>query len=246
LKNGREKSRFAVFTFDDGFRDTYELAYPIFSKHNAPFTVYVTTAVPDNDFIWWHYMLDDLVYRNDLLDITLLGERRLFESKTAKQKFHAYKAIDGLVNSIEPDHRREALETIFTSYGLNSAVYAQKLSMTWDQIRELSRSRLATIGSHTVNHPNLALMSPQAAVDEMERGRMRIRDKLGIPVDHFCYPYGGKSAARCREFDLVKSLCFKTATTTRYGYITYRHHTAMERLPRIMVDMSTTIQGILP
>ena len=34
--------RFACFTFDDGYLDTYTLAYPILVKQNVPFCVYMT------------------------------------------------------------------------------------------------------------------------------------------------------------------------------------------------------------
>lgn len=46
--------KIVCFTFDDGFIDNYEIAYPIFKKYNCPFTIYVTSGFVDQkERIWW-------------------------------------------------------------------------------------------------------------------------------------------------------------------------------------------------
>ena len=35
---------FACFTFDDGYRDNREHAYPVFKRLNLPFAIYIPTA----------------------------------------------------------------------------------------------------------------------------------------------------------------------------------------------------------
>lgn len=244
LNSNRKNDKFVVFTFDDAYRDTYELAFPLFKKHDAPFTVYVPTAVPDNNFIWWYYMLDDLVYRHAAIDISIMGEKLHFELTTDEQKADTYKVLEGIFNSIRPEQRIDVMKGLFFGYALDPEVYNRKLSMTWEQLAELSGSGLATIGGHSVNHNNLAAMSRDEAIDEILRGRKRIEEKLGIKVEHFCYPFGSKAAAHFREFDLTKGLGFKTAVTSRHGYISPAHKHYLERLPRIMVDMSISIKSL--
>lgn len=44
-----------VVTFDDGYRDNYTLAYPLLKRLGVPFTIYVTTALIDNQMeAWWY------------------------------------------------------------------------------------------------------------------------------------------------------------------------------------------------
>ena len=44
-----------VITFDDGYRDNYTLAYPMLKRLGVPFTIYVTTALIDNQMqAWWY------------------------------------------------------------------------------------------------------------------------------------------------------------------------------------------------
>lgn len=39
----RHKQRFVCFTFDDGYLDTFDLAYPILKENRVPFCLYATT-----------------------------------------------------------------------------------------------------------------------------------------------------------------------------------------------------------
>jgi len=53
LKEGDDR-RFACFTFDDGYRDNLEYAYPLFKRRSLPLTLYVPTDYPDgNGELWW-------------------------------------------------------------------------------------------------------------------------------------------------------------------------------------------------
>ena len=48
-------SRWVCVTFDDGYRDNYNLAYPLLKRLGVPFTVYVTTGFVDNRLpMWWY------------------------------------------------------------------------------------------------------------------------------------------------------------------------------------------------
>lgn len=40
--SGDSKGKFIAVTLDDGYEDTYTVAYPIFKKYNVPFCVYIT------------------------------------------------------------------------------------------------------------------------------------------------------------------------------------------------------------
>ena len=52
---GRSKQPFVCFTFDDGYQDTYDIAYPILKQMGVPFAVYVTTSFIDNRHpMWWY------------------------------------------------------------------------------------------------------------------------------------------------------------------------------------------------
>ena len=41
MTHGKANPRFVCITLDDGYADNYDIAYPIFSKYNVPFCIYI-------------------------------------------------------------------------------------------------------------------------------------------------------------------------------------------------------------
>ena len=50
------------------------------------------------------------------------------------------------------------------------------------------------IGSHTRTHPRLTRLSRSAQREELRVSRLRLEDRFGVRVDHFCFPYGDADA----------------------------------------------------
>ena len=65
------------------------------------------------------------------------------------------------------------------------------------------------IGAHTLTHPHLAEIAPAQARAEIFESKARLEDEFGVPVRHFCYPYGNFDA-RVRDF--VAEAGYETAT----------------------------------
>ena len=84
--------------------------------------------------------------------------------------------------------------------------------LTWGQIDEMARFGIE-FGSHTLTHPYLDQLPPDALHDEIVLPKMILEDKLSRPVTVFAYPYGrySKSAK-----DLVSST-YEAACSTRQG-----------------------------
>ena len=69
LMQGEEGQRFAVITFDDGYRDTMTTALPILEAHAAPFTVFVPTGAPTRTLYSWWLGLRELFRTRDTVTI---------------------------------------------------------------------------------------------------------------------------------------------------------------------------------
>jgi hypothetical protein len=53
--------RFACFTFDDGYRDNRQYAYPLFKRRSLPLTLYAPTDFPDGRGELWWLALEEIV-----------------------------------------------------------------------------------------------------------------------------------------------------------------------------------------
>lgn len=62
-------ARFVCLTFDDGYRDNYDIAYPLLKSLGVPFTVYVTTGFIDNRLRMWWYPSEQLGITTDELKV---------------------------------------------------------------------------------------------------------------------------------------------------------------------------------
>ncbi len=55
IGRGRTDQPFVCLTFDDGYQDNYDIAYPILKQYEIPFAIYVTTGFIDNRLpMWWY------------------------------------------------------------------------------------------------------------------------------------------------------------------------------------------------
>lgn len=229
------KKKFISFTFDDGYVDSYTRVYPIFRKFHLPFAVYVSTNFPDKKaFLWW-YALEELVMERDSIRFTFGGRDYSFASSTGAEKDSAFHAIRNMAIKQSMDAMQSLLRDLFESYGVNFQEYTERLTLNWQQIEEMSAEPLVTIGAHTINHFALNRLAEEQARGEIEDCRKILELHTGKRVEHFSYPYGSSGEAGKREFDMVKSLGFKTATTTRKGNIFSGHRGHLECLPRIPV-----------
>lgn len=70
------------------------------------------------------------------------------------------------------------------------------------------------IGAHTLTHPHLTQLSRSEAREEISASRKKLEDRFGVPVTHFCYPYGDHDDA---IVGLTEEAGYATATTTKAG-----------------------------
>jgi peptidoglycan/xylan/chitin deacetylase (PgdA/CDA1 family) len=57
------RRRFVCLTFDGGYKDLMTSAYPVLSRHEVPFTIYLPTAFPDGVGEAWWLGLEQVIAR---------------------------------------------------------------------------------------------------------------------------------------------------------------------------------------
>ena len=90
LQDFAQLRRFAVITFDDGYRDITR-ALPMLRREQAPFTAYIPTGALTRDLFAWWLGLRELFRVNDKVEIPFLG--RTFHCADLPQKRAALSAL---------------------------------------------------------------------------------------------------------------------------------------------------------
>jgi peptidoglycan/xylan/chitin deacetylase (PgdA/CDA1 family) len=102
LTEGRFLDRFVCITFDDGYRDNAEYAYPILRYHQVPFAIFVASDFADwRGHLWWD-TLEDVVSAGDRLAIMFEGGRGLSSVGPPQKKMRAVRAIHQIISDLPP------------------------------------------------------------------------------------------------------------------------------------------------
>jgi peptidoglycan/xylan/chitin deacetylase (PgdA/CDA1 family) len=237
LVGGGGRRRFVALTFDDGYRDNLEYAWPILKRHQVPFTLYVPSAFPEGKGELWWIVLEEAIARNAEIEVTLDGVDHVFDCLTPEAKAQTFDTIYGWLRSRQTwDEIRDTVHAIAFGYGIDQEKLCRGACLGWNELAMLAADPLTTIGAHTVTHPILAKQTAAEARAEMADGARALGEKLGqLPV-HFSYPVGSPDAAASREFALCGELGFKTGVTTRAGVLFADHARHLTALPRISVN----------
>jgi peptidoglycan/xylan/chitin deacetylase (PgdA/CDA1 family) len=229
--------RFVALTFDDGYRDNREFAYPILKRHEAPFAIYVPSSFAEGRGELWWAVLERAIACNPFIEFDLDGRTRCFTCATPEAKEDVFASVYWLLRErdSEDDLRRVVRELAFV-HRIDMARLCADLCMSWAELDELAADPLVTIGAHTVTHPMLRKLSSEAARAEMKIGAERITAALGKRPAHLSFPVGDPGAAGPREFAMAAELGFRTAVTTRPGVLFPDHGDHMTALPRISMN----------
>jgi len=125
-----------------------------------------------------------------------------------------------------------------TIFAYPSAISNAKYAMTWDQLRDLTKTGLFDVQSHTYWHPNFKKERrklSQAALDafvmtQLKKSKLRLEAEIGSRVDMLAWPFG-----------IYDKYLLQKATEAGYGAtftIERRHATASDsvlKLPRYLL-----------
>jgi len=234
---GEFKRRFVCVTFDDGYRDNREFAYPILKRYEVPFAIYVATSFADRIGELWWLALEAVIARNDMIGLRMDGRDMMFPCASVTQKRDLYAHIFSWLRGLKSEAElRDVVRELAARYRVDIAAYVKELCMDWSELGELAADPLCTIGAHTVNHPILAMVPETAVRSELENSRAVIEAALGGRPQHLAYPVGDRGAAGPREFKIASDLGYKTAVTTRPGALFRAHAQHLTALPRISLN----------
>jgi peptidoglycan/xylan/chitin deacetylase (PgdA/CDA1 family) len=229
VQSGRILSKFVNFSVDDCYRDTYEQVVPLFRRHGVPVTLFVTTGIPDGTLPLIFAGLEDVLGERDRVRLES-GWQDLTTSAARRDLFRQLaRAWDG--------PQGPALYARFCALNdVDMDAMHWKHAITWDMLSELTSERCVEIGGHTISHPRVSSLAPEAAEAELLGCRLRLEEKLGMPVRHFAFPYGRSGDCGPRDFRIALASGFSSASTTRKGLVGAKSE--VEKLPRVTLNGS--------
>ena len=228
--------RFVCLTFDGGYKDIIASAYPVLSRHNVPFTVYLPTAFPDRLGEAWWLALEEVIARESRLSLVMDRNERHFNIAAASEKYQLYEFLWGWMRTLSPPDLSNAINDLCKRYSVNLATLSRDASMDWDDLAKLATDPLATIGSATVNYPVLSNLKDVDAQREMTMGRAVAQTAFHRDVRHFAYPFGDRAAFARKHVQMAEEAGFASAASAISGVVRPEGRTNLHALPRLAWD----------
>lgn len=206
--------RSAVITIDDGYRDFYEIAFPLLKKFNLPATLYVVTGfIEGENWIWTdkaRYILGNT--SAELCDVVVGSKKIATTLGDSESRLTAAGSINSELKKMPDEEKDATLREIASRMNVDIPDLPpdQFEALGWDEAREM-RDANVEIGSHTANHPILTNVDEERLVNELQASKSMLEDKLQKQSIHFCYPNGNVSK---RERDAAENTGYASAVTT--------------------------------
>jgi peptidoglycan/xylan/chitin deacetylase (PgdA/CDA1 family) len=188
---GGERGRFAMITFDDGYLDNYEAAFPILRAYGARAVFFLATGFLDEGkAAWW----DEISWMVRCSTRRELAPSQSFDRPLSLAPDAKASALDLLLRKYKslPGRRTESfLNHLADACGTGRCPPSAtaNLWMNWDHVREMHAHGMQ-FGGHTVSHPVLARISADEELFEVVECKRRIETELRRPVTAFSYPVG--------------------------------------------------------
>lgn len=210
-----------IMTFDDGWQDFYEYAYPLLVKYKLPATVFLPTEFIGTGKQFWTDCFADLLSHRQTTIPEKLSEPDILPVV-------AY--LDGLqgsfANQLEAGIEylkkyplskiEKVLAGLSEIWQVDSAGSGRNF-LNWAEIAEMKDSGLISFGSHTVNHQILTTLDNTAIKHELIASRKELlqRNVVDSSCVSFCYPNGNHTKEIAA---MVRSSGYHLAVTTRKGW----------------------------
>lgn len=207
----------AVVTFDDGYRDNYDVAYPILRRHRVPAIFYVATGALQGGEPLWPSEIRYLVHAAGArITGPFPAGRYDLSSPTLRER--AARELKQWLVALPTRERQEAMREL-RRRSVSDLTLLRDGMMTWAHVREM-RTGGMLFGAHTVTHPLLPSIPLAEAREEIVGSKQALEAELGEAVLHFSYPNPGKGvhwSPAVRQ--LVGEAGFFTAVTSQSGYV---------------------------
>jgi peptidoglycan/xylan/chitin deacetylase (PgdA/CDA1 family) len=206
-----------LLTFDDGYRDNYDLAFPILRSHGVQGVFFLPTAFIGTASIPWWDEIASLIQRANTGTIRLPGlPERTFELSNSNRR-PAIDAALALYKGLPASTGERFLDDLAEECRMDRCGGEERLFATWEEIGEMVRGGMA-IGSHTHNHKVLSRTSEQDQTRELSLSKQILEERLGVPITALAYPVGLPDSFSLATREVARQTRYRIAFSFHGGF----------------------------
>ena len=169
-----------LITFDDGWKDNYDYAYPIVKECGVPITIFCTTGAINKAYLNWR----EVIYA-----ITLLSPKniKLFYEILTKHNISTndIRTPHDIINKMSKSiHKNKMINEV---NDLTSMLGDEPQMLSEQEIIEMSKDPLISFGTHGHSHEPLA--SVIDAKNELLESKLILSKLINKDIETLAYPH---------------------------------------------------------
>ena len=192
LQAGNIQNPTVSVTFDDGFLNNYEVAYPITSKLQIPITIFVSTQFVDTNRTLWYCRLNMALSKTRKKHVIWRGVRYSIENVSQKSKLSSL--LQRELKKMTHVALLDETDKIIAALGLDADAELDPKSpfkvLSSEAIRLMSQSGSVEIGAHTHSHAILSRLEPDEKREEILNSVRLVENWTNSSCKAFAYPNG--------------------------------------------------------
>jgi peptidoglycan/xylan/chitin deacetylase (PgdA/CDA1 family) len=174
-------------TFDDGFREIYDVIAPILLEKGVPATFFITTACLDNRVLAYSNKISVLIQQLQRLDNRAVEDRIM-----SVLSERGLRAEDAKTSLLRIDYlNKDVLDEVAKLAGLDFDEYLKehKPYLTSEQVSKLIQMGFS-IGAHSIDHPPYSLLPLDEQLRQTRTSVRLVRERFGLSYGAFAFPHG--------------------------------------------------------
>jgi peptidoglycan/xylan/chitin deacetylase (PgdA/CDA1 family) len=247
-------SKSCLITFDDGWKDNFQNAYPVLKKNRIPAAIFLPTDfIGTNRNFWQERLTKLLMYlhlrcrqNKDLKEkakhnLNTVGIAEILSAPTNKRYEEISKFVSLQKNKTKPDIENliKEIESLVELPAPDDDI-EDSAFLDWSKIKSMLGNGIE-FGSHGKSHT--ILTSTDVDLDsELMQSKSVVESQLNTPIRSFSYPNGDYAM---KIADQVRQYGYNIAFGTEYGFVTHLDNPYTLKRINIHEDMTNNIPMFL-
>jgi peptidoglycan/xylan/chitin deacetylase (PgdA/CDA1 family) len=201
--------RYALITFDDGYIDNYEEAYPVLKEEKISAVFFIPTDYVDSNIIPWWDEIAWMLKNTSKKAFSFADKDTVYLNSSILDKVIRNFLTVIKLDSRSMDEKMLELKTkLACEYNVNPK--DKSLFLSWAQIKEMKAGGMA-IGSHTCSHRILTHIDKGNQLFELKQSKQLLEQYLGCSIDSIAFPVGQSNTFNDEICDMTERLGYKIA-----------------------------------
>lgn len=187
-----------VITFDDGWRDNFEYAFPILKELDVPATIFLTAEYIGTEKLFWPekvIALFDAIEETNVDYPDLSGMTLPHDVASAIERIKQTggpdrdEAVGDLIERIKLIDRGLRDELIARLEAATGTLPKHRVMLNWEEVSSMQAEGVS-FGSHGLSHEIMTEIDEDRLREELTRSKAVIEERLGRPCLTLAYPNG--------------------------------------------------------